>query len=109
MKYKCPYCGNKSFSLWQKILAGGMTSKGVKCPSCGHHAVHGMKSTIYKTVVMTVVLVFCVINSVKAYSGTPLISVEACAVLLVGVYIVFCKLINGLLFDLDTNNRMDIR
>lgn len=109
MKYKCPYCGKKSFSLWQKIIAGGMTAKGVKCPECGHHAVHGLKSTIYKTVVMTIVLVFCMVNAVKTYSGTAIISVEACAVILVGAYLIFCKLINGIVFDLFENNRKDYR
>ncbi len=109
MKYECPYCGKKTFSIWQKIIAGGMTAKGVKCSECGHHAVHGLKSTIYKTVVMTAVLVFCMVNAIKAYSGTEIISVEECAVLLVGVYLIFCKLINGILFNLYENNRKDIK
>ena len=109
MKFKCPYCGNKTFSIWHKIIAGGMTAKGVKCPECGRHAVHGLKSTIFKSVVMAVTLVLLMINAVMIYAGTAVFTDVQCIVMFAVVYVVFCKLINGIVFDLAENNRKDIK
>lgn len=102
-KYKCPYCENNSFSFFTKMFAGGMASKGVECPKCGKHAVHGIKSTICSTVLMAAAFIFILINY---NSSRP--DMLLCICVLAAAYLI-CRLANGLFFDLTENNRRDVR
>ncbi|MDO5560045.1 MAG: hypothetical protein Q4F95_10665 [Oscillospiraceae bacterium] len=102
MKYRCPYCGEKTFSLWAKMTTGGMASKGKSCPKCGMHAVHGLKANLLRTILTTIVLILIIVDYFKMFAD-PWIMV----VLFIGVNII-CWLANGFIFDLDKNNRKDI-
>lgn len=102
-KYKCPYCENESFTFISKMTAGGMASKGKACPKCGKHAVHGMKSTIFRTVVLGIVFIFFIINYFNMFVD-PII----CFGILVIAYLL-CMVVNGFYFELTENNRKDIR
>ena len=102
-KYKCPYCENDSYSFFSKMFAGGMASRGTACPKCGKHAVHGMKSTIFSTVMMALALIFIIINY---NSASP--SIELCLCVLAGAFLI-CKIANALFFPLTENNRRDVR
>lgn len=102
-KYKCPYCGKSTFSVWRKLITGGMTSKGQACPECGRHAVHGMKANIFRIVIMVAVLVFIMINY---FSSSP--DMYLC----MGVFassLILSHIICVLLFELEENNRRDVR
>ncbi len=103
MKYRCPYCEKQTFSFLRKATTGGMASKGKACPECGKHAVHGFKSTISRTILLSIVLIFIIANSLREFVD-PLI----CILLFIGVYL-FCMIINGLFFELEQNNRKDIK
>lgn len=102
-KYKCPYCENNSYTFAAKMLAGGMASRGKECPKCGKHSVHGMKSTIFSTVMMAAAFVFILINF---NSSRP--DMLLCIGVLAGAFAV-CKIANGLFFELTENNRRDVR
>lgn len=101
-KYQCPYCKEKTFSIWSKLRAGGMASKGVVCPGCGRRAVHGLYSTIFRSVVMAVVAVFIFLNCYCFY-----VSRLTCLIVLIGGYLLG-KLANGFVFKLEVNNRKDL-
>lgn len=60
MKHTCPHCGEKTFSPIRKALAGGMTSNGQACPSCGGRCVNGKLSLIVNSITLlpAMVLVF---------------------------------------------------
>jgi DNA-directed RNA polymerase subunit RPC12/RpoP len=102
-KYKCPYCEKEAYSFFSKMMAGGMASKGVKCPSCGKHSVHGIESTVFRTVVMAVALTFMLVN----YFGKSA-DVVLCLIVFAAAFLI-CKIANGLFFELTENNRRDIR
>lgn len=102
-KYKCPYCENDTFSFFQKMTAGGMASKGKACPKCGKHAVHGFQSTIFRTILLGVVLVFFIINYKFEF-----IDPYICLIIFIIAYLI-CMLANGFYFELTENNRRDIR
>lgn len=102
MKYKCPYCEKKTFTLVQKMFTGGMTSKGRACPECGNHAVHGMKANIFRTVMNFIPFVFFLINYFKGY-----VDLLGCVAIFLIANII-CIIVNGLFFDLDYNNRKDL-
>ncbi len=101
-KYKCPYCNKESFTLWQKFIAGGMTSKGVVCQVCGKHCVHGLKSTIFNSVVMGIALIYTIIVFATDY-GTNLSAI----IVVVSAFLIG-KIFNALVCDLDKNNRNDL-
>lgn len=98
-KYKCPYCEHNSFSLLKKMFTGGMTSKGTACPECGKHAVHGVKATVFNTIVMTAAFIFILINFNSRF--------EICLCVLAGAW-VLCRIVNGLFFELSENIRRDV-
>lgn len=50
MKYTCPHCGEKTISPWHKARAGGMSSSGAHCPSCGGRCVNGKLNLIVNSV-----------------------------------------------------------
>ena len=62
MKHKCPYCGEESFSPWQKFRCGGMTSVGKPCPSCGKRCVNG-KTNLIANIILSLMgmgaILFC--------------------------------------------------
>ena len=60
MKHACPHCGEKSFSLIQKALAGSLRSTGKPCPACGRKCCNGMASIYFSTAVSLVMLVACI-------------------------------------------------
>lgn len=101
-KYKCPYCKENTFSFWSKMMAGGMASKGKVCPGCGRRAVHGLYSTIFRSVIMAVVTVFIFFNCYCFYASRT-----TCLIVLIAGYLIG-KLFNGLFFELEVNNRKDM-
>jgi len=109
MNSKCPYCGKKTFPFWKRIMAGGMASKGVACSECGRHAVHGMKSTVFRTVVSAVTLGVIALDMMEIKEGRGFLSKTECVVLFLGTLIIFGKLLNGMIFGLEENNRKDIK
>ncbi|MCQ2433986.1 MAG: hypothetical protein MJ062_01950 [Oscillospiraceae bacterium] len=50
MKFTCPICGEKTFSPLLKARAGGMSSSGAHCPSCGGRCVNGKLNLIVNSV-----------------------------------------------------------
>lgn len=50
MKFKCPHCGEKTYSPLAKALCGGFSSSGKPCPSCGGRSVNGYPSLIVNSV-----------------------------------------------------------
>ncbi len=80
-----------------------MASKGQVCPKCGKHAVHGFKSTIFRTVIMAIAFIFILINYFSSRTNVVL-----CAEVLIGAFLI-CKIVNGLFFELEENNRKDVR
>ncbi len=101
-KYRCPYCKENTFSFWSKLTAGGMASKGKVCPECGKRAVHGLYSTIFRSVLMAAVAIFILLNCYCFY-----VSKVTCLIVLIAGYLI-CKLANGFVFELEINNRKDL-
>lgn len=62
LKHKCPHCGENSFSIIDKALAGNYTSEGKKCPNCGRRAVNGMPSTIFRSVSWLAVVIIMLVR-----------------------------------------------
>ncbi|MGN1411689.1 MAG: hypothetical protein ACI4WH_04160 [Oscillospiraceae bacterium] len=50
-KYECPHCHQRTISPFQKMVTGGMGSKGTKCKNCGRRVVNGKITTAIKSVV----------------------------------------------------------
>ncbi len=101
-KYECPYCHEKSFSFFQKLIAGGMTSKGVVCKNCGKHCVNGLKSTIFNSIVMGIAFIYTIIVFVTDF-GSNLSALIA----IISAY-VLGKLFSAFFCELDRNNRNDV-
>ncbi len=101
-KYECPYCHKESFTLFQKFIAGGMTSKGVVCQNCGKHCVHGLKSTIFNSIVMGIALIYTIVVFVTDFGTTLSAFIVIVSAWLIG------RIFNALLCDLDKNNRNDL-
>ena len=99
MKTKCPFCGDESITLLQRMFAGGMASKGVKCKSCGNHCVKGMKSTIFRTFATLVIFVDIILTG---YAGVlpPLQLWIVIALAIVGMLI-----FDGFFCNLEKHNR----
>jgi transcription elongation factor Elf1 len=57
-KYECPHCHEKTISPIQKMLTGGMGSKGTKCKKCGRRIVNGKITTAIKSVVYLVAFLY---------------------------------------------------
>lgn len=56
-KYKCPHCGEASFSPLLKARCGSMISKGKPCPACGGRCVNGKPSLVAQYVLSIAALV----------------------------------------------------
>ncbi len=57
MKHECPHCHKKTITIWNKAMAGSLTSKGTTCPECKMRSVNGIPSTIFRSV--TGIALFC--------------------------------------------------
>lgn len=101
-KYECPYCHQKTFTLWQKFIAGGMTSKGIKCPVCQKHCVHGLKSTIFSSIVMGIAFIYTIIVLVTNYGSN-----YSALICIIAAFLI-SKCFNAFVCDLDKNNRNDV-
>lgn len=101
-KYECPYCHEKTFSFFQKLIAGGMTSKGVICPNCKNHCVHGLKSTIFNTVIMALALIYLIVVYVTDF-GTTLSAI----IVFISAWIIG-RFFNAIACELEKNNRNDV-
>jgi hypothetical protein len=101
-KYECPYCHKKTFSLFHKFIAGGMASKGVVCPECKNHCVHGLKSTIFNSVVMGLALIYAIIVYVSDLGTTFSALIVIVSAFFIG------KIFNAAACELEKNNRNDV-
>ena len=97
---KCPYCGKETYSFFDRMMAGGMASKGRVCRECGRRSVHGLDSTLFNTIVWLVVLI-CLYNGYK--KGTP--SQTVCLIVFAAGFVI-SRLANGF-FGLAMNNRRE--
>ncbi len=50
MKFTCAHCGEKTYSPLLKGRAGGMSSSGAHCPSCGGRCVNGKLNLIVNSI-----------------------------------------------------------
>jgi len=109
MSSKCPYCGKNTFPFWKRIMTGGMASKGTACSECGRHAVHGMRSTVFKTVCSVVTLGVIALDMMEIKEGRGFLSKEECVILFLVSLVVLGKVVNGIVFGLEENNRKDVK
>ena len=101
-KYECPYCHEKSFSFFQKLIAGGMTSKGVVCKNCGKHCVHGLKSTIFNSIIMGIALIYIIVVKATDFGSVTSAIIVFLAAVVIG------RLFNAFACELEKNNRNDL-
>ena len=88
MKYKCPHCGEKTFSPIQKALCGNITSAGKHCPNCGGRCVNGKLCLTVRTILTLAAFGFVMYYSFTYFSEEKYNIILWGAVLLAGAYVV---------------------
>lgn len=101
-KQECPYCHKNTFTLFHKFIAGGMASKGVACPECKKHCVHGMKSTIFNSILLGISLIYIIIVKVSDFGSNLSALIVFISALLIG------RLFNTFACKLEKNHRNDL-
>ncbi len=99
--YTCPHCGEKSFTPITKLSCGSMRSKGRACPACGRRCVNGRQSTLFRTILGAVMLIFILYQYFM---------VEDCTVpmlIAIGSYLIVSSAADMVFFPLEKAIRLD--
>ena len=59
--YECPFCHQKVITLWDKVTAGSLSSKGKACPKCKGRYVNDKLSLFFRIGISAAVLVYACI------------------------------------------------
>ena len=106
--YECPHCHKKTISIFQKMVTGGMSSKGTKCKNCGRRIVNGKISLVVHSVLYLIAFVYMALilitemNQNAGHNNYPFIVGMWIVVLLVS------NIIDGFTPDVEKCIRNDI-
>ncbi|MDE5946759.1 MAG: hypothetical protein K2G63_05620 [Oscillospiraceae bacterium] len=95
--YKCPCCGEKTFTPLTKALAGQLNSKGRPCPKCGERIANGKGATIFNAVfcfAMFAFIVYAFLNTLDLWIIPALLAI-----------IFVPRIVNAFFFKLDVSQR----
>lgn len=95
--YKCPCCGEKTFTPWTKALAGQLNSKGRPCTNCGERITNGKGATVFNaifSVAMFAFIVYAFFNTLYLWM-IPAILTEK----------IVPRIVNAFFFRLDVSQR----
>ena len=92
MMFKCPHCGEKTYSPVTKALCGGFSSSGRPCPSCGGRSVNGVPSLVVNSILRIIALVMIFWSYFKFDTMQP--------VLIFGLLPLIGSFVLGFVFDM---------
>lgn len=107
-KYECPYCHEKTVSPFQKMITGGMGSKGTKCKNCGRRVVNGKITTVIKSVVYLGALIYTALILITEMNQGVEHQNYGFIVGMWLIAIVGTKIIDGFIPDLERCIRNDV-
>ena len=100
--YECPFCHEKTITLWNKATVGSLSSKGKACPNCAGRYVNDTSSTIFRSIMWMAVLVYaCIVllgqrGDLLFQYGSTLALIVIAKLLIMGFDVFFSKLTQSL-------------
>jgi len=106
--YECPHCHKKTISVFQKMITGGMGSKGTKCKNCGRRIVNGKISLVIHSILYLLAFAYTAMILITEMNQGVQHSNYGFIVVMWIVIIAISKIIDGFIPEVERCIRNDV-